>query len=239
MITFSFFLCKSLKNRQFSIYEIIYSNRKPHFCVLAGYDGGMANYDSLVVALESGASGSEIAAWLEGMSIQQRVRVVAAVKGPWVGKLFDRVRDAEPLVIDDLVPATTPAGATITYAGRNSLPLFSRFQKRFTRSADGLVFGYNHQPFRIAGKVTGPGYFVVADAGEQRPGELLFDYTQPPPFEPSGWPPYRPNDVLGARFVFMDMHDYVRRVARGVVVGSAFRRGKDQNTYFSLTSIAG
>jgi hypothetical protein len=31
------------------------------------------------------------------------------------------------------------------------------------------------------------------------------------------------------------MHDFVRRVARGVVVGKAYRHGKDQDAYFSLT----
>ena len=86
--------------------------------------------------------------------------------------------------------------------------------------------------------VTGPGYFVVTHAGEGHAGELLFDYTKDPAFEPSGWPAYRSNDRMGARFVFMDMHDYVRRVARGVVVGSAFRRGIHQNAYFTLTSMA-
>ncbi len=31
------------------------------------------------------------------------------------------------------------------------------------------------------------------------------------------------------------MIDYVRRVARGVVVGKAYRKGVDQNAYFTLT----
>lgn len=199
----------------------------------------MVTKNPLVVALASGAGSVELAAMLDAMGTQDRVRAVAAVKGSLVGTLYDRVRDQAPLGLEDLVPSSTPAGATVTFSGRNSLPVFSRFQKRLTRTADGLVFGYNHQPLRVAGAVTGPGYFVVVDAGEGHAGELLFDYTKPPPFEPPGWPAYRPNDALGSRFVFMDLNDYVRRVARGVVVGAAFRRGKDQNAYFSLTAIAG
>ena len=130
---------------------------------------------------------------------------------------------------------TCPAGATITYEGRNSLPMFSRFRKRFTRTADGLVFGYNDQPTPGVGRLTGPGYFIVTEADEAHAGELLFDYTKPPPFEPAGWPAFRPNDRGLSRLVFMDLQDYVRQVAPGVVVGIAFKQGKDQDACFSLT----
>lgn len=179
-------------------------------------------------------SAAELASILDEASPKDRVDAVLSVDGSLVGRLYELV-GGQALTINDIVPPTTPAGATVTFEGRNSLPVFSRFQKRFTRTADGLVFGYNHQPLRLAGMVTGPGYFRVLDAGAPD-GELLFDYTLPPPFEPSGWPAYRPNDFGASRFVFMNLNDYVRRVATGVVVGAAFRNGKDQNAYFSLTT---
>jgi len=189
--------------------------------------------------VESRASARELAEMLNGMGPRERVNAVTAVKGALVGQLYALVRDGEPLGLDDIVPSSTPAGSTVTFEGRNSLPAFSRFQKRFARTADGLVFGYNHQPLRVAGAVTGPGYFRVVEADDAHPGELLFDYTLPPPFEPAGWPAYRANEVGVSRFVFMDLNDYVRKVAEGVVVGAAFRRGEDQNAYFSLTANRG
>jgi len=187
-------------------------------------------------AVRTGADRKMLASLLDGMRTQERVDAMAEVQGALVGALYDRVQGSLPLDLDDIVPPSVPAGATVTFAGRNSLPLFSRFAKRFTRTADGLVFGYNHQSCGLVGLVTGPGYFVVTCAADEHAGELLFDYTVPPPFEPLGWPAYRPNDVLGSRWVFGDLHDYVRRVAVGVLVGSAFRHGADQHAYFTLTS---
>ncbi len=61
---------------------------------------------------------------------------------------------------------------------------------------------------------------------------------RPPPAEPAGWPAYKPNERGLSRFVYGHMHDYVRRVARGVVVGKAYRHGKEQDAYFSLTLAA-
>ncbi|MFW5741592.1 MAG: hypothetical protein ACOC1F_14670 [Myxococcota bacterium] len=189
-----------------------------------------------VHGVQTGAPPEALAEMLDGMDPRERVGAATAVKSGLVGRLYDLVRGGSPLRLVDIVPSSTPAGATVTFEGRNSLPAFSRFQKRFTRTADGLVFGYNHQPLRAAGALTGPGYFRVVEADEQHPGELLFDYTQPPPFEPAGWPAYRPNEAGASRFVFKDLNDYVRKVARGVVVGAAFRHGKDQDAYFVLVS---
>lgn len=186
--------------------------------------------------VERGAPAVDLAAHLDALSSDQRVQSVAMVRGPLVGRLYSLVGGAGRLGLGDLVDEAVPAGATVTYQGRNSLPAFSRFQKRLTRTADGMVFGYNKQPMRIAGVATGPGYFVVTEAGEDHSGELLFDYTKPPPFEPAGWPAYRPNEVGLSRVVFMDLNDYVRRVTTGVVVGAAFRRGRDENAYFTLTA---
>lgn len=199
--------------------------------------GKSSSADELVRAVRSRVSASELAELLDGMGVRERVEAVARVTGSLVGQLYELARDGQPLELREVVGDSIPAGATVAYSGRNSLAMFSRFEKRLTRTADGLVFGYNHQPLQVARPVTGPGYFRVVDAGPDHPGELLFDYTQAPPFEPAGWPAYRPNEVGLSRFVFMDLHDYVRRVARGVLVGKAYRRGKDQNAYFSLTAL--
>ena len=107
------------------------------------------------------------------------------------------------------------------------------FGSRFAR-AGGLVVGYNHQLMSFA---TGPGYFVVRPPtpGEAHPDELYFDYTSEPPAFPAGWPSFKPNTSGLSRAVYMNMKDFCRRVAKGVLVGKAYKLGVAQNAYFTLT----
>jgi hypothetical protein len=205
---------------------------------------------SLVSLLASRASAKEIAGFLDGLAPSARLEQVLAVKGRDVGRLYHAVADAPPVTLEEIVPQG--AKGTLIYEGRNSLPMFTRFQKRFTRVEGGLgaergssaqspqasnatmIVGYNHQTMSV---VTGPGYFVVKPAtGEGKHAtEPYFDYTEAPPVEPAGWPPFKPNDRGLSRLVYMDMKDYVRRVARGVIVGKAYKLDVDQKAYFSLT----
>ena len=188
---------------------------------------------SLQRLLAERAPSKEITSYLDGLPGQARVDEVLSITGRGVGRLYHAVEDADPLSIEELVPANTKG--TLIYQGRNSLPLFTRFQKRFVRLEGGLIIGYNHGP---TGFLVGPGYFAVraASGDGPRPKEIYFDYTAPPPpSEPAGWPAFKPNSHGLSRFVYMDMFDYMRRVARGVVVGKAYRRGVDQGAYFSLS----
>lgn len=192
---------------------------------------GMVATSSLADLLRARASASEIESYLDGLAYDARLAEVLSITGRGVGQLYDAVKGGAPPTLEELIPASTEG--VLIYEGRNSLPMFSRFQKRFARSG-GVVLGYNHQTMSF---VTGPGYFVVhapSEAGEHA-HELDFDYTTPPPAEVPGWPPYKPNERGLSRFVYGHMHDYVRRVARGVVVGKAYRRGVEQDAYFSLT----
>lgn len=186
---------------------------------------------SLSGLVRARASRREIAAFLDGLRPEDRLSQVLAVTGSAVGKLYDLVDGGEPLALTDLVPEDEKG--TVILEGRNSLPTFSRFQKRFTR-VDGVVVGYNHQTMSF---VTGPGYFISRPPtpGETVPGELFFDYTTDPPSAPVGWPAFVPNDVGLSRLVYMNMKDFCRRVARGVLVGKAYKLGVAQNAYFTLT----
>jgi hypothetical protein len=187
---------------------------------------------SLLQLLDQQAPAREIEAYLDGLAPAERLDAVLAVRGKGVKKLYLAVEPEKPLSLEEFVPANTKG--TLIYEGRNSLPLFSRFQKRFVRLEGGKVIGYNHQAMSF---VTGPGYFVLKPpSGEgAHANELLFDYTEAPGAEPDGWPAYKPNDAGLSRPVYGNMHDYVRRVARGVVVGKAYKLGIDQDAYFSLT----
>ncbi len=186
---------------------------------------------SLVRLLQGGAGAREIEGHLDGLSPAARLEQVLAVTGRGVKRLYDAVAGGTPPALAELIPEDEKG--VVIYEGRNSLPAFSRFQKRFVRMG-GVVVGYNHQTMSF---VTGPGYFVVhAPSGSGEHGqELDFDYTTAPPGEPAGWPAYKPNERGLSRFVYGNMHDYVRRVARGVIVGKAYRHGVEQDAYFSLT----
>jgi hypothetical protein len=187
---------------------------------------------TLTALLKSGASRRAIESHLDGLAPYARVEQVTAVGGHLVGKLYDAVGGAAPLTLEDFVPRGETG--TIIFEGKNSLPAFTRFQKRFARVGDGVV-GFNHQAMSFA---TGPGYFVVQTPrdGESHPDELYFDYTaEPPRGWPSDWPAYKPNSAGLARAVYMNMKDCCRRVANGVLVGKAYKLGVAQGAYFTLT----
>jgi hypothetical protein len=122
-----------------------------------------------------------------------------------------------------------PAGQTVIFAGKNSLPAFTWFEKRFARQGGDLI-GYNHQSISW---LTGPGYFTVVPASN-RPGELLIDYTKVPASGPAEWPAVKPNSAGLSRFIYNNLHDYLRRVSRDVVIGEATRLDKPMGSYFLL-----
>ena len=168
---------------------------------------------TLVGLVRRRAPREEIASYLDGLGYGARLEQVQSVTGSLVGRLYD--------------------AGTVIFEGRNSLPAFTRFQKRFMRAGE-TVLGYNHQLMAFA---TGPGYFVVRPPtpGEAHPDELFFDYTSEPPVHPPTWPEFRPNTAGLSRAVYMNMKDFCRHVAKGVLVGKAYKLGVAQNAYFTLT----
>ncbi|HTJ84890.1 MAG TPA: hypothetical protein VL400_24400 [Polyangiaceae bacterium] len=186
---------------------------------------------TLVDLVRRRARREEIAAYLDDLSHAARLEAVIAVGGSLVGRLYDAVGGGPALTLDDFVPPGETG--TVIFEGKNSLPAFTRFQKRFARVGDTVV-GYNHQLMAFA---TGPGYFLVRPptAGEAHPDELFFDYTGEPSAFPPGWPAFKPNSLGLSRAVYMNMKDFCRPVAKGVLVGKAYKLGVSQNAYFTLT----
>lgn len=125
-----------------------------------------------------------------------------------------------PLKADDF--ASGPPDTEVVFSGRNTLPVFRRFQKRFARHADGTVYGYNEGVTR---RLIGPGYFVCRPCEgevEQARAAWVVDYFRvPEPPVPFGWPRVRPNWLGLQVLVYHHTRDYMRRVAPGVLIGSA------------------
>jgi hypothetical protein len=177
----------------------------------------------------------ELAALLDGLSHDERVTWVRSVGREGPAPLRGRGR----------LPATRPRrpgaaaradGETVRHFGKNTLPAFTHFEKRFCRPAGQdprhptALFGFN---FQALAWLTGPGYYV-AHADPALP-EVLIDYRELPPAAPAGWPPLRRNEVGAARFVYGFMVDRLRRVSEHVTIGSAARHGRDLGSWFLLT----
>ncbi len=174
----------------------------------------------------------EVAARLDALSAERRLAAARAIPGRLQARLFEAAAARPPLGLEDLVPAGVPPMRPVRHFGRNSLPLFRCFEKRFCRPEGELgsrrLFGYNHQRLAWA---TGPGS-MVAYPGPN--GEVWIDYREIPDRVPEGWPPPRPNDRGLAKLVYGNMVDHLRRVSKHVTVGRAFRPDQPENAWFVL-----
>ena len=176
-----------------------------------------------------------VAALLDALDHASRVRAIRALGRSQQRALYAAAEGFRPLRLSDLVPPAAADFAPLRHFGKNTLPAFTHFEKRFCRppGADRLkpseLYGYNHQTLSA---LTGPGYFVaVEDPG--RP-EVWIDYRRVPPQHPDGWPAIRSNEGGLARFVYGFMVDTLRGVSAHVTIGSAARRGRDIGSWFVL-----
>jgi hypothetical protein len=166
---------------------------------------------------------------LDGLSQDDQVQAVAALRRRELAALFEAAAGKPPLRLEDMVPAGTPPMTEVIHEGKNSLPLFTRFQKRCCRPPGGEaeLWGYNEQPNKT---VTGPGYFVAHHID----GELVIDYTRLPPDKPPAWPRIIPNSRRLSFFIYNGTMDVLRRVSDRVTIGRAYRKGKPMDAWFAL-----
>jgi len=170
---------------------------------------------------------------LDGLPFSERMNAVAGLGGPELQRrLYASMAGKPPVTLDDLVPPDAPPLREFIFEGKNSLPLFTRFQKRFCRpprgTAEGELWGYNHA---VVAPLVGPGYFV---AHPNWPAGVAIDYRRVPSEQPPGWPPVMRNDVGLSRLVYMNMIDLLRRVSNDVFIGSAQKNARDLDSYFIL-----
>jgi hypothetical protein len=171
-----------------------------------------------------------LAAHLESLTPADRVAAVRELTAREQALLFEAARGIRPVSLEDFVPAGEPPLRQIIHYGRNSLPVFRMFEKRFCRSPreSGELWGYNEQTWKT---FTGPGYFVARAADD---GEVLIDYTEVPPDRPREWPEILPNSARLSRFIYNGTRDFMRGVSRHVTIGRATRDGKPMDNWFVL-----
>lgn len=181
---------------------------------------------SFVELISSGASIEDIGAHLDGLDEANRIDEIRACGAKLQAKLWKAAagKNVSPA---DFVPETEQ---TVIYAGKNTLPVFSFFQKRFWRpESGGDIVGYNHQSMA---KFTGPGYFIT-ELGDN--GELVFNYVKNAELQPANWPRIQPNNGLIPGAVYGNMLDYNRVVSKDTVIGCATKKGKEIGQYYLLT----
>jgi hypothetical protein len=183
---------------------------------------------------ESIATG-ELAEFLDGLGHEERVAATRATKRSDQRRLYAAADGFRDVRLTDLVAPRVSALTTVRHFGKNTLPAFTRFEKRFCRPQDAdpdepkQLWGFNFQTMQ---PLTGPGYFVAREDPDRR--EVLIDYHQVPASAPPGWPRVQPNDRGRGRLVYGFMIDTLRRVSEHVTIGSAARKGKDLGSWFVL-----
>jgi hypothetical protein len=162
-----------------------------------------------------------ISAHLDALNKEERAADCLSLSRDQQKRLWE-IASADPAEAQELVGER---GAV--FAGRNSLRLFSKFEKRFARH-HGALIGYNVHGL---GWLTGPGYFSVTSP---RGNWLLFDYNKVPGDRPDGWPRVSRNDQGFAKPVYGGLLDDAVWVARDVLIGSARRGDFPLDSYFVL-----
>jgi hypothetical protein len=184
---------------------------------------------------EPGADLQRIGELFDRMAEADRIAAVRSLGSREQKHLWKAAERAEPLRLRDLVPPQVPALTPVRHYGKNSLPMFTIFEKRFYRldaedpNAPHELCGAN---FQLFAPLTGPGYFIVT-APAQR-AELDVDYQRLPQRAPAGWPAITRNDRGFSRLVYGFLNDALRRVSAHVTIGAPAKNGKPMGTYFVL-----
>ena len=170
--------------------------------------------------------------YLDNLDTSIRISEARSLTGREQALLFAHAAGFRPLALEDFVPQSLSSLHQVIHHGRNSLPVFTIFEKRFCRpDKEGprdVLWGYNEQPLKT---ITGPGYFVARQASEL---EVVIDYRETPPRKPKDWPTILPNSARLSRFIYYQTQDYVRGVSKHVSIGRASRHGRPMDNWFVL-----
>ncbi|HQY62041.1 MAG: hypothetical protein IPF92_02350 [Myxococcales bacterium] len=183
----------------------------------------------LTVLLEPKLDLARLTDVLDGMGHEGRLHTVRGWGKHRQAELFEAAKGYRPLTLSHFVPDDVPDLTEVIHDGRNTLPLFNNFQKRFCRPEAGAteLHGYNEGSTRV---FTGPGYYVATE----RDGELVIDYRKKATVKDPRWPEILPNSQKLGFLVYEGMVDYMRGLSNHVSIGRAEKGGKLIDAYFVL-----
>jgi hypothetical protein len=169
-----------------------------------------------------------VGAWFDTATPEARLAGIRSLGKSEQRRLFQAAAASNSLSLDFMVP-TTGTLTEVIHEGKNTLPVFTTFQKRFARLPDrpDVLVGYNEGVTR---SLVGPGYFEAYVQGN----DIAIDYTRTPTQKVTSWPGIRPTTSGISLFVYAHMIDYIRRVSNHVTIGRAVRKGKETENYFLL-----
>lgn len=195
----------------------------------------MSTFTQIVDAVfpKSNVGVSELEDRLNSMTHQERVNWIQDQNLIAQLRLWE-LAAGRGVELNHLVPEDFPPGLEVVHEGKNTLPVFSAFEKRFVRDTQNssIIYGYNEGFTR---SIIGPGYFV-AEYDEKR-AEVGVNYYRVPPANtelPTGWPVVQTNEEGLQKFVFSTMVDYLRRLSDHVCIGRAYKANKETHNYFLL-----
>jgi len=171
-----------------------------------------------------------LAAYLDGLDSRLRVAEARDLAADEQARLFEAAQGFRRVTLDDFVAKDRAPLEPVVHHGRNSLPVFRLFEKRFCRpdAAGEELWGYNEQTWKT---FTGPGYFVAKPASDL---EVVIDYCEVPPRKPADWPAILENSARLSRFIYYRTRDFMRGVSKHVTIGRATREGKPMDNWFVL-----
>lgn len=171
---------------------------------------------------------------LDRMDARSRLFTVHSATREDMVTLWELMK-GEAVDADFFVPSGVEPLKEVIHHGKNSLPAFTHFQKRFCRPDDesGDIYGYNHGSTE---GLTGPGYFVAhgTEGEKDPPSTWVIDYTRIPPKKVATWPEIASNEGGVGALVYGRMKDYMRKVSTHVSIGKAYKEGKELGAYFML-----
>lgn len=187
----------------------------------------------VTVLLEPKIDLPRLAEILDGLGHEGRYHAIRTWTKHHHEAIFEAAKGFRALELADLVPDGYGPLEEVIHDGHNTLPAFTRFQKRFVKleGEDAPVGGYNHQSMM---GVTGPGYFVATKGEGEHEGELVIDYTRIPRTKPAAWPEIRGNDSGLGALVNGGMIDYVRGISTHVSIGAAYKNGEHRKQWFAM-----
>lgn len=184
---------------------------------------------------------AQVVTHLEALAPEEKLKQCMSIGRAAQRRLFQLCAASPAVTMNDFVPDELPPLTPVIHEGKNTLPLFTRFQKVFCKPADGSdrLFGFNEGFTRM---LIGPGYFV-GHATTEPPSEstwpargpIVVNYFMVPEAQvPEGWPKVVPNSKGLQMFVYKGTRDFMRKVCDGVTIGEAFKGEKSIDNYFVL-----
>ncbi|MFT6397415.1 MAG: hypothetical protein ACJAYU_002168 [Bradymonadia bacterium] len=181
---------------------------------------------------------SAVAEYLDAMSHDDRLAEVRSCNRAQQVAMYNKAAASPAITFEHFVPANVAALTEVIHHGRNTLPAFKLFEKRFCRPAAGgeRLFGYNEGTTR---GLIGPGFFVAIPTASNpdwmERGAIVVDYFQVPDEDVvEGWPEVIPNTKGLQMFVYQKTRDFMRKVSEHVSIGAAFKVEKPMGAYFVL-----